>query len=136
MQSYPIKILRIAAGGWFFQPVWLLISLLAAAGCQREQIKVYHVAKEQNPPPQTAPALPTDSPNATLPAGHPDISSIPAPGADTAGGSAPPQLTWTTPAGWTEVPPTEMRVASFKVSGANGKQADVSVIPLPGLAGQ
>ena len=28
-----------------------------------------------------------------------------------------------------------MRVASFKVSGAGGKQADVSVIPLPGMAG-
>ena len=28
-----------------------------------------------------------------------------------------------------------MRVASFKVSGQGGKQADVSVIPLPGMAG-
>ncbi len=28
-----------------------------------------------------------------------------------------------------------MRVASFKVAGANGKQVDVSVIPLPGMAG-
>ena len=28
-----------------------------------------------------------------------------------------------------------MRVASFKIQGQNGKQADVSVIPLPGLAG-
>jgi hypothetical protein len=46
-----------------------------------------------------------------------------------------PQLTWKTPEGWTEVPPTEMRVASFKVTGANGKQADVSVVPLPGMPG-
>ena len=55
------------------------------------------------------------------------------------GGPAPatgaPQLTWKTPAGWTEVTPGEMRIASFKVSGAGGKQADVSVIPLPGMAG-
>jgi hypothetical protein len=28
-----------------------------------------------------------------------------------------------------------MRVASFRVTGKDGKQADVSVIPLPGLAG-
>ena len=46
-----------------------------------------------------------------------------------------PQLTWQTPDGWTEVAAGEMRVASFKIQGQNGKQADVSVIPLPGLAG-
>ena len=28
-----------------------------------------------------------------------------------------------------------MRVGSFKVAGANGKQADVSIIPLQGIAG-
>ncbi len=49
--------------------------------------------------------------------------------------SAPPQLTWTTPAGWTELAPSEMRVASFKITGAGGKQADVSVIPLAGMGG-
>src|SRR5208282_5084280 len=42
---------------------------------------------------------------------------------------------WKTPDGWTQVPPSEMRVASFKVTGPDGKSADVSVIPLPGLAG-
>ena len=39
------------------------------------------------------------------------------------------------PEGWQAVPPSEMRVASFRVQGKNGKTADVSVIPLPGLAG-
>jgi len=39
------------------------------------------------------------------------------------------------PEGWTPVPPGQMRVASFAVKGADGKQADVSVIPLPGAAG-
>jgi hypothetical protein len=110
--------------------------LFLVAGCQREQIKVYRVAKEQNPPPsQTAPTLPTDSPNSTLPAGHPDISSAPVPSMPAASGSAQPPLTWQTPAGWTEVPPSEMRLASFKVSGQDGKQADVSVVPLPGMPG-
>jgi len=52
-----------------------------------------------------------------------------------ASGTSPARLTWTTPAGWTEVTPSEMRVASFKVAGANGKQADVSVIPLGAVAG-
>jgi hypothetical protein len=44
-------------------------------------------------------------------------------------------LTWQKPDGWKEVAPGEMRVASFTVQGTNGKQADVSVIPLPGMAG-
>lgn len=79
--------------------------LVLAAGCGREEVKVYRVPKEPAPP-------------ATMPAGHPDV------------GAPAPQLTWTTPAGWTEVPPGSMRVASFKADGA-----DVSVIPLPGAAG-
>ncbi len=136
MQSYPINKLRAAAGRWFSQPVWLLIPLLLVAGCQRDQIKVYRVAKEQNqPPPQTAPALPTDSPNPTLPPGHPDISSAPEASLPAASESTRSQLIWKTPEGWTEVPPGEMRVASFKIQGQNGKQADVSVIPLPGMPG-
>lgn len=39
------------------------------------------------------------------------------------------------PEGWTPVPPGQMRVASFVVKSPDGKQADVSVIPLPGSAG-
>jgi hypothetical protein len=49
--------------------------------------------------------------------------------------SARPQLTWKTPEGWTEVAPGEMRVASFKIQGQNGKLADVSAVPLPGMPG-
>jgi hypothetical protein len=108
--------------------------LFLVAGCQREQIKVYRVAKDQNPPPQTAPALPTDSPNPIPPPGHPDIS-VAATAMPAASRSTQPQLTWQTPADWTEVPPSEMRLASFKVSGQDGKQADVSVVPLPGMPG-
>jgi len=46
-----------------------------------------------------------------------------------------PKLKWTSPEGWQEVAPGEMRVASFRVRGEGGKEADVSVIPLPGMAG-
>ena len=95
------------------------MSLLLAAGCHRDEVKVYRVAKDQDQPQQqTAPALPTDSPNPSLPPGHPDISSAPAASLPAASASALPQLTWKTPEGWTEVPPSEMRVASFKVTGA------------------
>jgi hypothetical protein len=118
---------------------WFLILmplLFLAAGCHRDEVKVYRVAKDQQQPQQqTAPALSTDSPNPTLPPGHPDISSAPTTAAPLATGSAPAPLTWKTPEGWTEVPPSEMRVASFKVAGADGKLADVSVVPLPGMAG-
>ena len=117
--------------------IWLLGLVtpvfLLAVGCHRDDVKVYRIAKdqEQASQQQTAPALPTDSPNPGLPPGHPDISTMP--GAPASG--APPQLTWKTPSGWTEEAPSEMRVGSFKINGAGGKQVDVSVIPLPGMAG-
>jgi hypothetical protein len=82
-----------------------LLAIVLACGCGQDGIKVYTVPKEQ-------PA-------------QPDVAAAP---------TAPP-LTWKTPAGWTETPASEMRVASFKITGADDKQADVSVIPLPGVAG-
>jgi hypothetical protein len=69
------------------------LALTLLAGCDRDEIKVYRVAKE----------------------------------------SPPPKLD--VPDGWTPVAPGQMRVASFAVKGADGRQADVSVIPLPGAAG-
>jgi hypothetical protein len=110
--------------------------LFLAAGCHRDEVKVYRVAKDQEQPQQqAAPALPTDSPNPALPPGHPDISSAPMAAVPLAAESAQSPLTWKTPEGWTEVPPSEMRVGSLKVSGANSKLADVSIVPLPGMAG-
>jgi len=116
----------------------VLIPLFAllAAGCHRDNIKVYRIAKDQDRPQQpAAPALPTDSPNPGLPPGHPDISTSSAASVPAMSRAGLPQLTWQKPDGWTEVAPGEMRVASFKAQGPNGKQADVSVIPLPGMAG-
>lgn len=81
----------------------------------RDDIKVYRVPKQ-----------PAGSAQA-LPAGHPELSGNEAPSG--------PKLKWKTPAGWTVTPPGEMRAASFNFKGQNGKQADVSVIPLPGKAG-
>jgi len=46
-----------------------------------------------------------------------------------------PQLKWTLPAGWTEKPAGEMRLASFAAPGKNGQAVDISIVPLPGLAG-
>jgi hypothetical protein len=88
--------------------------LLAAlvAGCGRGDVQVHQVAKE--PSPNEAMAVSS---------GQPGILS------------APVKPTWTLPKGWQEVPPSEMRVASFRVAGPDGKSADVSVIPLQGMAG-
>ena len=141
MISHPIEKSGVALGRRFNKrarrlPVLTPLLFLLVAGCHRDEVKTYRVAKDQNQPqPQSAPAMSTDSPNPTLPPGHPDISSASAAPGFAASGSARPQLAWKTPEGWTEVPPGEMRVASFKIQGQNGKQADVSVIPLPGLPG-
>jgi len=97
--------------------VALLLAVLLGGGCGRDEIKSYHVPKEQ--PPREV--------ETSLPAGHSNIS---APGPE-----AGPRLQWNTPDGWKEVPPSEFRVASFQVAGKDGRQADVSVIPLPGSAG-
>lgn len=94
-----------------------LILLSVIAGCGRSQVKVYQLANDNNsassPPPNATTATSSQNENNT----------------------AQPQLQWTLPEGWTEVTPGEMSVASFKVQGQNGAEADVSVVPLPGPAG-
>jgi hypothetical protein len=104
------------------QPVWILASGVLAvclAGCGRNDIQVYRVSKDEAKPAAQEPA------SAGMPAGHPEV-----------GESAPPALKYTLPAGWQETPPGQMRVASFRVNGKDGKQADVGVVPLPGLMGR
>jgi hypothetical protein len=105
-----------------------LICMLAATlavlstGCNRDGVKVYHVENSDTitpPPPAAAPAaMPLTMPG-DLPA--PDNSSQ-------------PQLKYILPDGWAEKTLTQMRVASFGIS-ENGKNADISVIPLGGMAG-
>jgi hypothetical protein len=94
--------------------VWILLS----AGCGRDNVKVYHVEKDDpaSVPPTVAASA---APNA-------DASLTPAQGL-----GALPQLKWTLPTGWHETAPRQMRVASFAVTDANGATADVGVIPLP-----
>jgi hypothetical protein len=49
--------------------------------------------------------------------------------------AAGPPLEFKAPAGWIAQPLTPMRLASFKVTGANGAEADISVVSLAGMAG-
>jgi hypothetical protein len=113
--------------GW----AWLPLALLLAAGCRRDDVKVYQTAKESSPPPGQS----ADAPNPALPPGHPDIPAMPESSATAMPGTGASQPSWKTPEGWTEQAPGQMRVGSFKITGANGKQADVSIIPLGGIAG-
>ena len=48
---------------------------------------------------------------------------------------APPAVQWTAPEGWEEQPASGFRKGSFLARGADGKQADVSVISFPQQAG-
>lgn len=98
------------------------LMMFAAAGCGRDGVKVYHVDTNDTTTPLPPAAGTTTMPSA-MPAGLPvpDRSNQPA-------------LKYTLPAGWQEKPASEMRVASFNVPG-DGKEADVSVIPLGGMAG-
>ncbi len=93
----------------------VLVCTVALTGCGQDKIQVYRVAKEEAP----------DSQAAALPPGHPNV-----------GASETPSLKWTLPAGWEETTPGEMRLASFRIKGEGGKQADVGIFPLPGMAGR
>jgi hypothetical protein len=44
-------------------------------------------------------------------------------------------LRYTLPPNWQEKPLSPMRLASFRATAPNGKEADVSVVSLPGIAG-
>jgi hypothetical protein len=46
-----------------------------------------------------------------------------------------PQIKWNTPEGWTEVPPSSMRYASFSASEADSGKIDVSVVTFAGDGG-
>jgi hypothetical protein len=74
------------------------------SGCGRNDIRVYTVPKEK---PSTAVA--------------------------SSEGEGTPQVHWKTPAGWQEQEAEGMRLARFSVTGKEGRQADVAIIPLSGI---
>ncbi len=92
--------------------------LLPLAGCGDNDVKVYKVAKADD---ATTPAATT----------APGDMSAPTASAQT----TVPQLKWTLPEGWAAKPAGEMRLASFAAPGKDGKSVDISIVPLPGMAG-
>src|SRR6266481_1189296 len=49
--------------------------------------------------------------------------------------SGAPRIQWKAPEGWTEVPPSSMRYASFTAPAEDGSKIDVSVVTFPGDGG-
>ena len=45
------------------------------------------------------------------------------------------QLKWKAPEGWSEIPPSTMRYASFAAAGPNGDKIDISIVTFPGTGG-
>ncbi len=85
---------------------------LALNSCNNDKVEVYHIPKEnvdvamESGTGNLAPPPPTDNP-----------------------------AEWKKPDGWNTQPLSEMRLASFKVDGASGGSADISVTAFPGEAG-
>ena len=94
----------------------IVLAAFALAGCDKNDVKVYHVAKEETSVPPVA------AMEAAAPA-HGEMAA------------ATPQLHWTLPTGWTEQPASQMRVASFSATATDGQIVDIGVLPMP-VAGQ
>jgi len=110
--------------------VFLSLSLVLAAlsACEKKaEIKVYRVSKAplEEPQPEQQSAMPTNAASPPMPGGL--APAVPA------RDSAAPQIKWKTPEGWTEVPPSSMRYASFK-AGSDSK-IDISIVTFPGEGG-
>ncbi len=98
--------------GW----VGIFLAAFVLAGCDKNDVKVYHVAKEET---SVAPVAATE---VAAPV-HGEMAA------------ATPQLHWTLPPGWTEKTASNMRVASFEATVADGQVADIGVLPMQ-VAGQ
>lgn len=108
--------------GW---PLIFSLSLMVFCGCQNDDdIVTYRVSKEIEP------SKPTAAPHSNFTAEPPDSQ-----GSRDSNASRSPEMTWKIPAGWTEQTPLAMRVGSFLIKESNGQTADVSIIPLSGMAG-
>ncbi len=114
------------------QIFFAIVTLVATSACQKDAVSTYQVPKEAAPAPAMAPAMMSNS----LPPNHPPIGGDMTPAENTAPvENTRREATWKVPSGWQEQTPTEMRLGSFLIKGDNGKQADMSVVPLSGDAG-
>src|SRR6266496_4973133 len=109
--------------------VYLGLVVAALIACERKsEIKVYRVSKapHEEPVPAQQNAMPANAPSPSMPGGMA--------GAMPPRDSSAPQVKWKTPEGWSEVPPSSMRYASFS-AGANDSKIDISIVTFPGEGG-
>ena len=96
------------------------LTALLIASCEKESdIKVYRVSKA---PLEDLASNRNDSMATKLAA----MSAL---------DSTAPSTKWKTPDGWTEVPPSSMRFASFNATAPNGGKVDISIVTFPGNGG-
>jgi hypothetical protein len=114
------SLLRLSVSRRFASVTLLMIVAAVAAGCGRDDVKVYQVAKDNSP------AVPPPVDTATPPPAMDAAPTVPA-----QSGNALPQFQFALPPGWQQIPASQMRVASFTVTNTSGPSADVGIIPLP-----
>src|SRR4051812_9334504 len=95
------------------------ILLAGMAGCERAEVVSYRVPKEDRM------AQARKQLENAMGAPRPASSST----------SSTSEISWKAPKEWLEQPATAMRKGSFKISGKNGQQADMSIVTFPGDAG-
>ncbi|MGI8956022.1 MAG: hypothetical protein ACR2II_03785 [Chthoniobacterales bacterium] len=110
---------------WFFK----MIGPDALVESQREAFRQF--LQSVRPPEGKLASAPAPAPMRANPGGNNTNAPTPPP-IEAAQGAA---VQYTLPSGWQEKPLSPMRLASFKASGPNGKETDVSVVALPGIAG-
>jgi hypothetical protein len=105
------------------------LTVLLIASCEKEsKIKVYRVSKA---PLEDSAANRNDS----MPTNAASPVALAVPPAPAPVDSTAPSIKWKTPDGWTEVPPSSMRFASFNAIAPNGGKVDISIVTFPGDGG-
>lgn len=89
-----------------------LAALFVLTGCDRGEVRSYSAPKDQ-----------ASSAGRATPA----IGQMPE--------VVTPTVTWKLPAGWQELPPSQMRVGHFAIAGPNEQKAQLTIIPLGGVGG-
>jgi hypothetical protein len=103
----------------------LLVSMFGlVAGCDRDPVQTYRVPKEEPPAPATVP-----NPHGS---GAGEMMMGGGGGGDASSGR---EVSWTLPEGWEELEPNQFRVGNFVIRGPEKTAAEVTIIPLGGMAG-
>jgi hypothetical protein len=109
---------------WFFKMIGPDALVDSQRGAFKKFLESVHLA-------ESAASLPAPTPMSANTGGSNTNAPTPPP----IEAAQPAPLQYTLPPGWTEKPLSPMRLASFKTVAPNGKETDVSVVALPGIAG-